>query len=93
MARSTSGGATPRSSSTPDFGELTEATFHHEQVLTREQVLDRFRSVSHIAVLPPDEQERVIDEIRHVLDTHPLSAGREHVAIPYRVDAYWCERR
>ncbi len=77
----------------PDFTTMTEATFHHEQVLTHEQVLGRFRSVSHIAVLPPAEQEAVIDELRQVLDSHPISAGSEHVAIPYRVDAYWCERR
>jgi SAM-dependent methyltransferase len=76
-----------------DFGDLHEGTFHHEQLLTYEQVLDRFRSVSHIAVLPPDERESVIDEIRHVLDTHPLAVGREQIAIIYRVDAYWCERR
>jgi hypothetical protein len=76
-----------------DFGPLTEDTFHHEQVLTPEQVLGRFRSVSHISVLPSDEQERVISEIRRVLETHPLSAGRDRVPIPYRVDAYWCERR
>ena len=77
----------------PEFGGLVEATFHHEQELTREQVLDRFRSVSHISVLPPAEQDVVIDEIRGVLDTHPLAAGRARIAIPYRVDAYWCERR
>jgi SAM-dependent methyltransferase len=76
-----------------EFGPLVEGTFHHEQLMTREQVLDRFRSVSHIAVLPPAEQDAVIDEIRTVLDTHPLSVGREQIAIPYRVDAYWCERR
>jgi SAM-dependent methyltransferase len=75
------------------FGVLTEGTFHHEQLLTRDQVVARFRSVSHIAVMPPDEQERALDEIRAVLDTHPLAVGRERVAIPYRVDAYWCERR
>lgn len=77
----------------PAFTDLTEATFHHEQLLAREQVIARFRSVSHIAVLPPDDQERVLDEIRQVLDTHPLAVGREQIAIPYRVDAYWCERR
>lgn len=76
-----------------DFSDLVEATFHHEQLLTREQVLARFRSVSHISVLPPDEQEHVLDEIRTVLDTHPLAIGRERIAIPYRVDGYWCERR
>jgi SAM-dependent methyltransferase len=77
----------------PEFGPLHEGTFHHEQVMTREQVLDRFRSVSHISVLPPAEQDAVIGEIRAVLDTHPLAVGEERIAIPYRVDAYWCERR
>ena len=77
----------------PAFTPLTEATFHHEQVLTHDQVIARFRSVSHIAVLSPADQEAVIAELRHVLDTHPLSADHEHVSIPYRVDAYWCERR
>jgi SAM-dependent methyltransferase len=76
-----------------DFTPLVEATFHHEQLLTPEAVVARFRSVSHVAVLPPAEQERVLDEIRAVLATHPMAAGQERVAIPYRVDAYWCERR
>jgi SAM-dependent methyltransferase len=76
-----------------EFGALTEATFHHEQLLSRDQVIDRFRSVSHVSVLPPPEQEAVIDEIRQVLGTHPLAVGQAQIAIPYRVDAYWCERR
>jgi SAM-dependent methyltransferase len=77
----------------PEFGELHEGTFFHEQVLTPEQVIARFRSVSHVAVLPPDEQAAAVVRFQHVLDTHPLAAGREQVSIPYRVDAYWCERR
>jgi SAM-dependent methyltransferase len=77
----------------PDFTPLVEATFHHEQVLSPDAVVARFRSVSHVAVLPPVEQERVLDEIRAVLATHPLAAGHDQVAIPYRVDAYWCELR
>jgi SAM-dependent methyltransferase len=77
----------------PDFGGLHEATFHHEQVLTHDQVIARFQSVSHVAALPPSERQGVIAQFRHVLDTHPLAVGRELIAIPYRVDAYWCERR
>jgi SAM-dependent methyltransferase len=77
----------------PDFAPLVEATFEHEQLLTPEAVVARFRSVSHVSVLPPVEQERVLDEIRAVLATHPLAAGKDQVTIPYRVDAYWCERR
>ncbi len=77
----------------PSFTPLIEATFHHEQLLTRAEVIARFQSVSHIAVMPPPEQEAVLDEIRAVLDIHPLAVGQERIAIPYRVDAYWCERR
>ena len=35
----------------------------------------------------------VLDEIRTFLATNPQTAGRDDLAIPYRVDAYWCERR
>ena len=77
----------------PWFTPLTEATFHHEQRLTRDEAVDRMRSVSHIAVLPPAEQAEVLDGIRAVLDSDPAIADREVVALPYRVDAYWVERR
>jgi SAM-dependent methyltransferase len=75
------------------FTPLVEATFRHEQLLVPDAVVARFRSVSHVATLPRPDQERVLDEVRAVLATHPLAAGRAEVTIPYRVDAYWCERR
>ena len=74
------------------FGPLHEATFWHEQTLTRDQMIDRVRGVSHVAVLPPDEQERVLDEVRAILDEHPATEGRDEHALRYRVDVYWCER-
>jgi SAM-dependent methyltransferase len=74
------------------FGPLHEATFWHEHTLTREQMIDRFRGVSHVAVLPPSEQERVLDDVRAILDDHPATAGRDEYELRYRVDAYWCER-
>ena len=77
---------------TPFFGPMHEATFHHEQVLTVDEVVDRFRSVSHVAVLDPDARAAVLDEVRATLAAHPDTAGRNEVAIPYRVDAYWSER-
>ncbi len=76
----------------PHFGPLHAATFHHDQLLAVDDVVDRFRSVSHVAALPDTEQAAVLDEVREVLATHPDTAGRDHVPIPYRVDAYWCER-
>jgi ubiquinone/menaquinone biosynthesis C-methylase UbiE len=74
------------------FGPIHQAEFWHEQQLTPDDVVDRFASVSHVAVLGDSERSVVLDEIRSVLANHPTTAGREELAIPYRVDAYWCER-
>jgi hypothetical protein len=75
------------------FTPLTEAVFYHEQLLTHDEAVDRMRSVSHIAVLPPAEQVALLSRVRAVLDSDPATAGRERVALPYRVDTYWAERR
>jgi SAM-dependent methyltransferase len=74
------------------FGSLHAETFRHEQPITPEGVVDRIASVSHVAVLPPAERLRVLDEVRAVLTHHPDAQGRSELRIPYRVDAYWCER-
>ncbi len=76
----------------PWFTPVTEAIFYHEQLLTHDEAVDRMRSVSHIAVLPPAEQESVLARVRAVLDTDPATAGQARVAMPYRVDAYWAQR-
>jgi SAM-dependent methyltransferase len=74
------------------FGPLHKAEFHHSQQLSPEGLLDRFRGVSHLAVLSPEEREPHLAEIRRVLETHPDTVGRTGLSLPYRVDAYWCER-
>jgi SAM-dependent methyltransferase len=76
----------------PGFGELHAAEFRHIQTTTPEGVVQRVASVSHVAVLPPAEQQEVLDEVRQVVATHPAVRGRETVEIPYRVDCYWAER-
>ena len=70
----------------PGFGELERAEFRHRQSTTREGVVRRIASVSHVAVLPERERAAVLDEVRAVLTTFPGLAGREVVQIPYRVD-------
>jgi hypothetical protein len=76
----------------PWFGALREATFHHDQLLSPADVVERVRSVSHVAVLPPDQREAVLDEVRALLRDDPATAGRDELALPYRVDAFWTER-
>jgi SAM-dependent methyltransferase len=75
------------------FGPLHEATFHHEQVLSPADVVERVRSVSHVAVLPPEQQAAVLDEVRTLLRDDPATAGKDQLVMPYRVDAYWAQRR
>ena len=74
------------------FGPLHAETFRHEQSITPEGVVGRVASVSHVAVLPPVERQRVLDEVRDVLTHHPDARGRPELHLPYRVDVYWCER-
>ena len=78
--------------SRPGFGPLHAETFRHDQSITPAGVVDRVASVSHVAVLPPADRQRVLDEVRTVLSQHPDARGRSELRIPYRVDAYWCER-
>ena len=75
------------------WSPFTEATFHHEQDTTPADVVERVRSVSHVAVLPAAEQEAVLGEVRDILDRHPDTRGRDRLAIPYRVDCLLTERR
>jgi SAM-dependent methyltransferase len=75
------------------FGPLRRATFRHGQAVTPEGVVDRFRSVSHVAVLPAPEREAVLSEVREILASHPETRGRDQLLIPYRVDCLWCERQ
>jgi SAM-dependent methyltransferase len=70
----------------------TRATFSHVHVGTHADVLDRLRSVSHIAVLPPDPQRAVLDKIGAILRTHPETSKAEIVGIPYLVDIMVAER-
>jgi SAM-dependent methyltransferase len=77
----------------PGFGPLHNETFRHEQSITPKGVVERIASVSHVAVLPAAERERVLDEVRGVVTGHPDARGRSDLRIPYRVDVYWCERR
>jgi SAM-dependent methyltransferase len=75
------------------FGPIHSATFRQEQSIDPDGVVERIASVSHVAVLDPVYRDRVLGEVRAVLTHHPETRGRTELRIPYRVDAYWCERR
>lgn len=76
----------------PGFGPVAAATFHHEQICTPDELVERFRGVSHVAALPPEHRSTVLAEVRALLTKHPDTQGRGHLHLPYRVDCYWLER-
>ncbi len=76
----------------PNWSGWVGATFFHVHYGSHDQVIDRARSVSHIAALPAAAQHQVLAEIRTVLDGHPETRQRPTIGIPYRVDAMHAER-
>lgn len=75
-----------------NWAPWVEATFFHVHVCSHADVIDRVRSVSHVAVLPPDSQRAVLDEIRAILREHPETSHSATVGIPYQVDVMYSER-
>jgi hypothetical protein len=74
------------------WAPFIEATFFHLQDASHEDIIDRIRSVSHVAALPPVSQAAVLDEIRAILREHPDTRGEPILQIPYRTDAMYTER-
>jgi hypothetical protein len=65
------------------FSPLREQRFSNEHTGPPEQVIvDRILSVSFIAALPPDDQERVRSKIRELIATSPELAGKTQVTFP-----------
>jgi SAM-dependent methyltransferase len=74
------------------FGSLNQRRFPHSQILDVEGLVERFASVSFIAVLPEQERAGVLGQIRDLAETHPDLAGRDSFELPYFTELYWCSR-
>ncbi len=74
------------------WSDWTEASFAHVQSCSHQDLIDRMRSVSHVAALPSDRQEAVLADVRSILETHRDTRGRPTIGVPYRVDAMYAER-
>jgi SAM-dependent methyltransferase len=74
------------------FGSLNQRRFPHSQTLDVEGLVERFASVSFIAVLPEEERADVLARIRELAKTHPDLAGHGSFELPYFTELYWCSR-
>lgn len=75
------------------FGPLHEAHFSHGHSGSPEDViLNRVRSTSFIATLPPEHQARIDDEVRALIAQEPTLNGKDVVTVPYETAAFYTEK-
>lgn len=55
-------------------------------------IVNRFRSTSFIAALPPDEEAKVVAAIRDLIASTPELAGKDSVTVPYDTVIYWADK-
>jgi ubiquinone/menaquinone biosynthesis C-methylase UbiE len=72
------------------FTPLRHATFDNSQPIDVDGVVSRAASTSFVSALPDDRREALLAEVRHLVETHPQTAGRERFAFPHRTDVTWC---
>ena len=68
-----------------------EETLVDDGVLQRGDLalmLDRVLSISVISALPAEEKAAVAERIKHILHTHPDTAGKSEYTIPYVTEMY-----
>jgi len=65
------------------FGEPEVAQFPWVARHTRDGLLDLVRSRSYFAVMTPDQQRATLADVAELIDTHPQTAGREVIELPY----------
>jgi SAM-dependent methyltransferase len=75
------------------FAEVEEAHVHHVHSLSPAAALDRVASISFVAAMAEAARAEILAEVRDLLATHPDTAGRAAIALPYRTDVHVYERR
>lgn len=71
------------------FEPLRLREFSYQHVGPPEQVIvARILSVSFIAMLPQEQKQRVAEQLRELIASHPDLKGRDEIAVPYRTEAY-----
>ena len=72
---------------------LREDHFRHSHTGSPEDVIiDRVRSTSFIAALPPDEEAKVVAQLRALIAATPALAGKDVVSVPYDTVAFCAEK-
>ena len=70
------------------FGPLERRDSAWNRSMTVEQVVAMVASRSYVIAREPGERARLLDEVRALLASHPNTAGRDRVDLPYRTSAF-----
>ena len=77
----------------PGFTDLREDRFPHAHTGSPEDVIiNRIRSTSFIAALPPEEGAKVVAKLRALIAATPELSGKAEISVPYSTVAYWTEK-
>jgi MOSC domain-containing protein YiiM/ubiquinone/menaquinone biosynthesis C-methylase UbiE len=75
------------------FEPFEEVAYRHAQQLTRQGVLDRMASISHVADADPATRAAMLAALESLLHADPGTAGLEHIELPYDTLVMWGGRR
>ncbi|CAF1210576.1 unnamed protein product [Rotaria sordida] len=70
------------------FQCLQHKQFANTQQMTRETIINRFLSISFIAMLSSEEKEKFIMKVRQIID-HTEDMPEQEFEVPYNTDVYW----
>lgn len=76
----------------PGWSAVRESHVPNPHPTSREGVLERMLSSSHVAALDAEGQQAVRAEVEAVLERHPETRGQERIEIPYHTEVYWTHR-
>jgi SAM-dependent methyltransferase len=74
------------------FGSVRSASFEHAGACTPEEAVECIRAVGHVALLPPDQQGSLLDDVAYVIADDPETRRLDRVRLRYRADVWWCVR-
>jgi SAM-dependent methyltransferase len=74
------------------FGPFERRDVRWTRAMTVEGLVAMAASRSYVIALPPEERAHVLDGVRSLLATHPDTAGREAIDLPYVTSAFRTRR-
>jgi SAM-dependent methyltransferase len=74
------------------FGPLERRDVRWSRPMTADQLVAMAASRSYVIALPDEERAVLLQEVRRLLATHPDTAGRERIEMPYTTSAFRTRR-